>query len=38
MGSQFVPLQPAQADGVLRVVILGRKSKPNPENENEITT
>lgn len=35
MTSRFVPLEPSRPDGVLRVVVLGRKSKPNPENENE---
>src|SRR5690242_16243298 len=35
MSSQFVPLTSKQPDGVLGVVALGRKSKPNPLNENE---
>lgn len=35
MAANFRPLIASHADGVLRSVILGRKSKPNLANENE---
>lgn len=35
MAANFKPLIPSHADGVLRAVLLGRKSKPNLANENE---
>ena len=35
MSSNFIPPVPSHPDGVLRLVVLGRKSKPNLENKNE---
>ena len=35
MSSDFQPLVVRQPDGIVRLIFLGRKSKPNPQNENE---
>lgn len=35
MSANFIPPKPSRPDGIVRVISLGRKSKPNPANENE---